>query len=91
MLINKVLMKKFHVYLWEDTCNVVPMGIPLPGGLRNKTLLAIMSQQKFVILALKVFRKIRTRSHRHFLTSRSSQINQEDSNSNLQKARWLSK
>ena len=36
-------------------------GIPLPGGLMNKTILEIIiSQQKFAIFALEAFRKIKT-------------------------------
>ena len=36
-------------------------GIPLPGGLMNKTILEIViSQQKFAIFALEAFRKIKT-------------------------------
>ena len=36
-------------------------GIPLPGGLMNKTILEIIiSQQKFAIFTLEAFRKIKT-------------------------------
>ena len=40
---------------------LLEVGTPLPGGLRNKTILEIIiSQQKFAIFALEAFRKIKT-------------------------------
>ena len=42
-------------------CSLSEAGIPLPGGLMNKTILEIIiSQQKFAIFTLEAFRKIKT-------------------------------
>ena len=57
-------------------------GIPLPGGLRNKTILEnIIYQQKFAIFPMEAFRKMK--NFVLLLTSLSGQINQGDPNSSL--------
>ena len=55
--------REFPQILYPGGCLLVILleaGIPLPGGLRNKTILEIIIyQQKFAILALEAFRKIK--------------------------------
>ena len=52
--------REFPQILFLGGC-LLEAGIPLPGGLMNKTILEIViSQQKFAIFALEAFRKIKT-------------------------------
>ena len=56
--------REFPQILFLGGCLLVILseaGIPLPGGLMNKTILEIIiSQQKFAIFTLEAFRKIKT-------------------------------
>ena len=56
--------REFPQILFLGGCLLVILseaGIPLPGGLMNKTILEIViSHQKFAIFALEAFRKIKT-------------------------------
>ena len=55
--------REFPQILYPGGCLLVILleaGIPLPGGMRNITILGItISQQKFAIFALEAFRKIK--------------------------------
>ena len=62
--LDQPLAREFQHILYLGGCLLVILseaGIPLPGGLMNKTILEIIiSQQKFAIFTLEAFRKINT-------------------------------